>query len=238
MIEQLDQLEALASILTKEVSSKPQADQIEWYGQVSSKKNIVKYLMRLVSVEQISTPQFKLGILCIDSITDMIVSWKDPGSISQLVDQFVSVENFWTSVHTAATSVDSGASTRCHCFRLMLNAYNSSNSAIPNRIFSDETISSILNVLSDHQSSSISRNRQNLQSATKFLLLVFDKHPARFQKHLLLNPSARTPLVEVCSQFIVAADAPSRENEAIKRLAESLVENSNDVYTPLALMIF
>jgi hypothetical protein len=244
MADQQDQLEALAAMLSKEMSIKPVEEQKQWFSQVSAKKNIVKYLMKLISSDdsKVSTSQHKLSIVCLDMIIELVVGWQDDVSDHQtlLLDQLVSVENFWTSVYKTAASTESGATCRCHCFRMMLNAYNLSRTSIPQRIFSDQIIVSVFDVLANHQSSSISRNRQNLQIILEYLLALFAKHPERFQKHL----SGETPLIEICAQTIVAGGGDSiitnpRINfQTLKSLAESLVANSNNVYTPLALMIF
>jgi len=236
MSDTLEQLEALASILTNEILVKPQEEQVIWFAQVSSKKSIVKHLMRLISVESISSAKFKLSVVCLDLLVDMVVTWSDPQDEVKpvLLDQLVSVENFWTNIHKTAVSTDSSATTRCHCVRLMVNAFTLSAGSIPHRIFSDEIIASILDILSNHQSSSISRNRQNLRIGIDYLLLVFEKHPDRLQKHLVRSPHAFTPLIEICAQLIVSGPNLS----AVKKLAESLVAESKNVYTPLALMIF
>ena len=238
MSDTLDQLEALANILTNEVLSKLEDEQIIWFSQVSSKKSIIKYLMRLISTESISSPKFKLSLVNLDLIVDMVYGWSDNSdSKSNMLDELVSVENFWTSIYNAAISTDSSPTSRCHCFRLMLNTFTLSGGSVPHRIFSDELIFSTLDILSRHQSSSISRNRQNLRIVIDYLLLVFLKHPERLQKHLARVPCAFTPLIEVAAQLIVSPDS-RLDISNMKKLAESLVAESKNVYTPLALMIF
>jgi len=255
------QLENLVHSLNTDIVKRNQADQAIWFDQVAEdgKKNLIQYLMKKIISDAVG--ELKLAIIALYHIVSMVSDF--PNTFSQrnaCIKYLSSVENFWTFIYSVATATAgiqtnsipaaSASTTRCHSIALMLSANRLSQSNWPARVFSPEIISSVFEMIESHQSSSISLNMKNLQVSFEYLVYWYIEEPEKFQRALEKRQKTSkvlvTALLEICAQILVSEGhslvgidksiSQRFDRNVVQGIASLLLESPN-VYTPLALML-